>query len=942
MLFFEDFALSLYLNTDVKIFNMKNLIVAAFMLCSLTCLSQKPEAIKAESRETSYRASATKINDLVHTKLDVSFDYSKSWMYGKAWITLHPHFYATDSLNLDAKSMKVNEVSIIKNGRHIPLKYDYDTMNLRIILDKTYRGGENYTVFIDYVAKPNEVKAKGSLAITAAKGLYFINPLGKDKNKPTQIWTQGETESNSAWFPTIDKPNQKTTDEISITVPDKYQTLSNGLLVSRKKHKDGTRTDTWKMDLPHAPYLVMMAVGEYSIIKDSYKGKEVSYYVEKEYATVARKIFGLTPEMIDFYSKITGVNYPWQKYAQIVVRDYVSGAMENTTATLHGEFAQQDARQLIDGNSWEYLIAHELFHQWFGDYVTTESWSNLTLNESFADFSETLWKEYKHGRDSGDEHNYEAMQNYLHSGSETKELVRFNYKNREDMFDIVSYQKGGRILNMLKNYTGDSAFFKSINLYLTGKKFNSAEVHELRLAFEEVTGQDLNWFWNQWYYGSGHPKLDISYDYDIAAKTAKVFIKQTQAEKIFRLPISIDLYRGVEKKRYQVWLEHQADTFTFPVASKPDLINIDGDKLLLCEKNEHKTLDNYIFQYWNAGLYVDRREAIEYAAGKQEEDHNALELLKTALKDKYHGLRLYTLQRLNLRNDSLMKIFEPLIADMALNDPKSMVRAGAIEVLGGFKKEIYKPLFLKSINDSSYSISGKALLALGAIDSSAALNQARIQSGQHINGELAEAVTNVLFTYASENDFDSIAARFESLPFGNAKFMILQPFANFLKRTNNTKNFMKGIDMIVRFRDTIPQQIRQQVEGYFNGMILNSIAMNKQSNGMTEHADYVKSKLPVKPKAPAEPDIPGENLQQYVGEYDYNGAIIKVVLKDDKTLNLIFASQPVIELSVLSKGKFTLKYMEGYLVEFISNEKSEVTEMVFTTPDGQEKMPKRK
>ena len=287
------------------------------------------------------------------------------------------------------------------------------------------------------------------------------------------------------------------------------------------------------MDLPHAPYLLMMAVGEYSIIKDSYKGKEVSYYVEKEYAPVARKIFGLTPEMIAFYSRITGVDFPWSKYSQIVARDYISGAMENTTATLHGESAQQDARQLVDENRWEDIISHELFHQWFGDYVTTESWSNITLNESFADFSETLWREYKHGKDAGDEHNFQSMQNYLFSNSANKDLVRFYYKDREDMFDAVSYQKGGRIINMLRYCVGDSAFFKSLNLYLKTRKFNSAEAQDLRLAFEEVTGQDLNWFWNQWYYGSGHPKLDINYDYAADGKTAKVFIKQTQAGEDF-------------------------------------------------------------------------------------------------------------------------------------------------------------------------------------------------------------------------------------------------------------------------------------------------------------------------------------------------------------------------------------------------------------------------
>src|SRR5664280_2056936 len=185
---------------------MKNILIGVLLLGSILSFSQKPDSVKTEKWKSIYRASATKINDLVNTKLDVSFDLSKSWMYGKAWITLHPHFYPTDSLNLDAKSMNIIEVSIIKAGKHISLKFSYDSLILRIQLDRSYNGGENYTVFIDYIAKPNDIRAEGSAAILSAKGLYFINPLGNDKNKPTQIWTQGETESNSGWFPTIDKP----------------------------------------------------------------------------------------------------------------------------------------------------------------------------------------------------------------------------------------------------------------------------------------------------------------------------------------------------------------------------------------------------------------------------------------------------------------------------------------------------------------------------------------------------------------------------------------------------------------------------------------------------------------------------------------------------------------------------------------------------------------
>ncbi|MGH2564208.1 MAG: M1 family metallopeptidase, partial [Ginsengibacter sp.] len=493
---------------------MKKILIAIVLTGFFEiALAQDEDQPQDTAWKHEYRATPIKINDLVHTKLEVNFDYDKAWMYGKEWVTLHPHFYPTDSLTLDAKGMEIKEIAMIKGNSKTPLTYSYDSMQLKISLDKSYKEGENYTVFINYVSRPNELKEEGSAAITDAKGLYFINPKGEDKDKPIEIWTQGETESNSAWFPTIDKPDQKTTEEIAMTVPSKYVTLSNGLLMSQKKNADGTRTDYWRMDLPHAPYLFFMGVGDYVIVKDHYKKLPVDYYVEKEYAPVAKKIFGETPSMIAFFEKITGVPFAWPKYDQIVGRDYVSGAMENTTATLHQESAYQNARQLVDGNRWEDVIAHELFHQWFGDLVTTESWSNITLNESFADYSETLWDTYRHGKDAGDQHIEENRQNYLRNpADESKNLVRFYYSNKEDVFDRVSYDKGGAILHMLHNYVGDSAFFKSLNLYLNTNKFKSAEAQQLRLAFEAVTGKDLNWFWNQWYYGSGQPDLTINYD----------------------------------------------------------------------------------------------------------------------------------------------------------------------------------------------------------------------------------------------------------------------------------------------------------------------------------------------------------------------------------------------------------------------------------------------
>ena len=792
------------------------------------------------SWKTLYRESAPRINDLVHTKLDVKFDYSKSYMNGKAWITLAPHFYATDSLTLDAKGMDLHKVAIVKGGSTQPLKYQYDGWQININLDKTYKGGEQYTIYIEYTAKPDEVKVQGSAAITDAKGLYFINPKGEEKDKPTQIWTQGETEATSVWCPTIDKPDQKTTDEIIMTVPAKYVTLSNGKLVSQKNNADGTRTDDWKMELPHAPYLFFMGVGDYSIIKDSYKGKEVNYYVEKEYAPVAKKIFGHTPEMMGFYSRILGVEFPWVKYSQIVGRDYVSGAMENTTATLHQESAQQDARELVDGNGWESTIAHELFHQWFGDLVTCESWSNLTLNESFANYSETLWDEYKYGKDAGDAQNFGDMQGYIQSQSEKKDLVRFYYNDKEAMFDAVSYNKGGRILHMLRSYVGDSAFFKALNLYLTTNKFKTGEAHQLRLAFEEVTGKDMNWYWNQWYYGAGHPKLTIDYNYDDAAKKVQVTVKQTQAgDKVFTLPVAIDIYNGAEKVRHNVWVKEKETTFTFPYDTRPDLVNFDGKKTLLAEKKDNKTLENFIHQYKYAGTYLDRREAIDFAS-KNQDNAKAQELMLLALKDKYFGLRSYTIGKLDLKNETVKKQAEPLLAEIAQNDPKATVRASALGVLVQYNNGAYKSLFTKHVNDSSYTVAGISLDALFKLDSAAAVAEAKRLAKYPAKGKLVETITTIMVKSGDESNFDAVAKSFGDMPISQAKFNLLQPFCQFLGVVKDTDKLKKGVDMVIEFRDALAAY---GLVPYVNNLLTGVIKKKEAASAPAAQIDYIKMKM---------------------------------------------------------------------------------------------------
>ena len=787
---------------------------------------------KDSSWKNSYRESYTKINDLVHTKLDVKFDYLKSWMYGKAWITLKPHFYDTDTLTLDAKGMEIKEVAIMKGITKMPLKYNYTGMQLFIQLDKQYKGGENYTIYIDYTSKPEELKLPGSAAITSAKGLYFINPKGEEKDKATQIWTQGETESNSVWMPTIDKPNQKSTEEIYMTVPAKYVTLSNGLLISQKKNTDGTRTDYWKMELPHAPYLFFMGVGDFAIIKDAYKGKEVSYYVEKKEAQYARGVFGKTPEMIQFFSNKLGVEYPWAKYSQMVGRDYVSGAMENTTATLHQESAYQNARQLTDGNAWEETIAHELFHQWFGDLVTAESWSNLTVNESFANYSEYLWLEHKYGKDAANAHNLDDMNGYLQSNSQNKNLVRFNYADKEEVFDAVSYNKGGRILNMLRNYVGDDAFFKSLNNYLVTNKFKSGEADQLRLAFEEVTGKDMNWFWNQWYFGSGHPKVAISYNYDASAKKMFVYLKQTQLEdKVFKMPFAIDVYTGTDKKRNNVWMQNRLDTFVFDATSKPNLVNVDAEKGLLWEKTDNKTAEEFVFQYKNATNYLDRKEALEYFTT------NEMKELALGINDKFAGLRRLSIDRLaksKIGSDiSIINSIEKMVA----TETDKKTKAAAIKFLGTTNNEKYKSLFNKYVNDSSYSVAGAALGGLSSLDPSNSYSLAKKYMADS-KGALGTAIVDIIIANGTELDFDFIAEKYNASPLGMEKLDMTGTFSDYLAKIKNVEKIKKGVDQISKFRDLIPQEYKSITEPAFKA------AFNKLSNGnMSEVSDYIKSTI---------------------------------------------------------------------------------------------------
>ncbi len=745
-------------------------IAFAFFI-SISSYAQVKDALPPSYRENQtnkmdiFRAEAERQTALVHTKLDLKFDFEKEQANGEAWITAKPYFYETNQLVLDAKAMIIHEVSLVSGGTKKKLNFTNDEWNLFIDLDKTYKRNQEYTVYIKYTARPNEVKQEGSAAINDAKGMYFINAQGEDPNKPTQIWTQGETESSSCWFPTIDKPNQKTSQETYLTVPDKFVTLSNGKLEKQTKNSDGTRTDYWKFDKKHAPYLFFVGIGDYAVIKDKWKNIDVDYYVEHEYEPYAKEIFGNTPEMIGFFSELLKYEYPWNKYHQMAVRDYVSGAMENTTSVIHAEQIQQKPGQLIDENTWEGTIAHELFHHWFGDLVTTESWGNLTVNESLANYSEYLWFEHKYGKDKAEEDRYDDLQGYKMDPSNfNKNLVRVHYDAREDMFDGVSYNKGGKgVLHMLRSYLGDEAFFGGLSKYLHDYEYGTAEAVQIRLAMEAVSGRDLNWFFDQWYFANGHPQLNVAYDYNSSTKKVKITLVQTQSN-LFEFPFAFDVVVDGKALRHQVWVaKKKENSFEFEASKAPEVVIPNADQDILCDLNETKSTDAFAAQYKFAkDEFTSRILALEKLADAQATNETALNTLVSALNDSYEGIRIFAITKLDGQDAKVKTKTVSVLKKLASSDPKTKVQAAALNKLNEMG-ETDISLFQNGLKSKSFSV--QAASAAGVIR----LDPTKVTELSGLDDEVLatnpELIGNLLETWISNNDKSKLSVASESVAF---------------------------------------------------------------------------------------------------------------------------------------------------------------------------------
>lgn len=704
------------------------------------------------------KGSAPRLTDVVHVRLNLIFNLEEATMNGEAELYCTPHFKALDTVVLDAQNFDVYKIGIWDKALWKDLKYSYDGRKLKIALEDTKTKEDTFKLFVRYKANPEKVAAEGGSAISAAKGLYFINGEKDSAGFMPQFWTQGEPESNSAWFPVVDKPNEKITHEIAMTVDSSWTTLSNGKIEFTTTNGDGTRTDYWSMMQPHAPYLVMMAAGKFHTTTEIWDSIQVNYLVEEKWVPEVDRIFGKTPEMLTFYSNVLGVHYPWNKYDQIVVREYVSGAMENTTAVIHGDFLYTDEKAYNDA-SHEDVVAHELFHHWFGDYVTCESWGQLPLNESFATYGEYLWIQHKYGQEEADWHLHKDLTNYLaeFNYGHRPNMIRYDVEVPLEMFDNHSYAKGARILHMLRSYLGDDAFFAGLKNYLASNAYGSAEIHDLRMAFEEVSGQDLNWFFQQWFLDNGHPVLEISYSYNKEEYKQSVTVKQVQdiiEYPLYILPVKIAVHTKKGTEEYDVVINQQEQTFTFDVPSiQPNWVSFDTDKMLLCEKEDKRSDAFLLSQIAKSDLMLDRREAVIAMAENKNRNLRAT-IAGIAMKDKSPYVRIEGLNMLGGLNEVGLNRVLNDVKRLAEKDSAFPVRAAAISALVDVYKLNEKKIFESGWQAMSYEVNSEALIAISTFSREKSLQLTRKTLEGNPRHEMYLACWQVLAKNGTEQDLN--------------------------------------------------------------------------------------------------------------------------------------------------------------------------------------------
>jgi len=546
-----------------------------------------------------------------HLALDLRFDEQERSIRGTATCTLSPLNDGLVTVCLDAAELDISSIRLVTT--ETPLTWETFREQIVIRLDRAYRRGEQVTIVIGYSARPR-------------KGLFFVAPDAAYPSKPVQIWSQGENEDAHWWFPCLDVTNQKMTSELRATVRRGFVAVSNGRLVATtdNHNEDGaTSTFHWRLDQPHPAYLVSVVIGRYEVIRDEHGSVPLEYYLYPDRVAAGRQLFANTPEMIGFFSRKYGVDYPYPKYSQALVDDFLFGAMENTSATTMTDRCLLDERAAIDLN-YDDIVAHELAHQWWGDLVTCKDWSQIWLNESFATYSEYLWREHREGPDQARWALFQDFLVYLREDltSHRRPMVCRKYGFSEELMDRHAYEKGACILHMLRGILGDEPFFRSLRHYLTRHSHSTAETHDLKIAIEEATGRNLHWFFEQWIWNEGYPELEVTKHWEDGQLRLKV--RQLQAleggGRVFRLPVEIEVTAADGTVScWRVEVERAEQDFYFSCPTRPAMVLFDKGESVFKLIRFEKSREELCYQVSSASDLMDRvRAARELSAWKCE------------------------------------------------------------------------------------------------------------------------------------------------------------------------------------------------------------------------------------------------------------------------------------------------------------------------------------
>jgi aminopeptidase N len=677
--------------------------------------------------------------DVLHYRIHLTVDKAKRSFWGDTTVTLKPLRDDFSMCVLDAETFVVSKV---ETEAHQPLRFVQTATSLTVYLSHPYAYGQELSFVVYYHEDdPHLDPTKYGMHEGYDLGLTFKSATPEH---PSVASTMSFPEGARHWFPSYDYPDDKATSDLIVTAGPGDQVISNGRLVSvTEAPQTHRRTFYWSQEKPISTYLFVLAIGPYVEVKDSLGKLPVDYWVYRQSLRDARRSFHNTPEMIQFFGEEFGYPYPWAKYDQIILPHF-SGGAESTSATVIGDDIIHDAKADPDFPS-DWLVAHELAHQWWGDLVTMRNWSQAWLNEGFATYFQYVYTRHELGSDEGALDLQQKIDQYLKESHHNyqRPIVFNHWDYPNDNFDRHIYQKGAAVLSMLDWIMGDSEFRRAISYFLHKHAFQPVDTHDLENAIMESTGQNLNWFFDQWVFKAGHPVFDVSYQWNESARSVLVQVSQTQQTServpIFQAPVVIGITTASGKHSYKVWIRRQEEHFKFQCPEKPLLVRFDEGNHLLKEMSFPKPVEQLVFQ-----LQKDDVIGRMWAASQLSQhlvDLRALDALRqSATEDSFWAVRRGALQALS---PSWRSADIPFLEKRAL-DRRPAVRVTALRALGDLHERSLKSFFQERYQlDGSYLVEAEALRSIGKCKDSAAI--AYLQQAS-----LSKSPQNVIHSAAQE------------------------------------------------------------------------------------------------------------------------------------------------------------------------------------------------